>query len=292
MRNVVVAAVQMKCSKVVEENINKAEELIRKAAKRGANIILLPELFERQYFCQEKRYDYYNFASAPEDNKAINHFKNVAKELNVVLPISFYEKSGNTLFNSIAVIDADGSILGIYRKTHIPDDHFYQEKFYFTPGNTGFKVFKTRFANIGIGICWDQWFPETARALTLNGAEIIFYPTAIGSEPILEKDSMPHWRRCMKGHSAANLIPVVAANRIGLEKVTPCKENDNQESELLFYGSSFITDNTGEIIEKLGREEEDVICASIDLDSNYEDRLSWGIFRDRRPDKYMDITSK
>lgn len=153
MRNVVVAAVQMKCSKVVEENINKAEELIRKAAKKGANIILLPELFERQYFCQEKRYDYYNFASTIEDNKAINHFKNVAKELNVVLPISFYEKSGNTLFNSIAVIDADGSILGIYRKTHIPDDHFYQEKFYFTPGNTGFKVFKTRFANIGIGIC-------------------------------------------------------------------------------------------------------------------------------------------
>ena len=154
MRNVVVAAVQMKCSKVVEENINKAEELIRKAAKQGANIILLPELFERQYFCQEKRYDYYNFASTPEDNKAINHFKNIAKELNVVLPISFYEKSGNTLFNSIAVIDADGSILGIYRKTHIPDDHFYQEKFYFTPGDTGFKVFKTRFANIGIGICW------------------------------------------------------------------------------------------------------------------------------------------
>ena len=292
MSNVVVAAVQMKCSANVSESIETADRLVRKAASQGANIILLPELFERQYFCQERRYDYYDFASSVEDNEAVKHFKEVAKELNVVLPISFYERDGNRLFNSVAVIDADGSILGIYRKTHIPDDHFYQEKFYFVPGDTGFKVFKTNFATIGVGICWDQWFPETARSLALNGAQLIFYPTAIGSEPILDTDSMPHWRRCMQGHSAANVIPVIAANRIGKEEVKPCSENGNQSSALLFYGSSFITDDTGAIIQELGRDEEDVILASFDLDSIDKDRLAWGIFRDRRPDKYKDIVSK
>ena len=197
MRKVKASAVQMQCTTDVKENINKADLLVRKAAQDGANIILLPELFERQYFCQERRYDYYAFAKPLNENDAVLHFKNVAAELSAVIIISFYERDGNRLFNSVAVIDADGEVLGVYRKTHIPDDHYYQEKFYFIPGDTGFVTFKTKYATIGVGICWDQWFPETARALTLNGAELIFYPTAIGSEPILECDSMRRWQRCM-----------------------------------------------------------------------------------------------
>ena len=181
--------------------------------------------------------------------------------------MSFYEKDVNQLYNTVTVIDADGTNLGIYRKTHIPDDHYYQEKFYFVPGNTGFKVFDTRFGCIGVGICWDQWFPETARAMAVAGAEVLFYPTAIGSEPILDCDSMPHWRRCMQGHSASNLVPVVAANRIGVESVEPCEENGEQTSSLKFYGSSFITDNTGDIIYQAGRDEEEVIVHKFDLDS-------------------------
>lgn len=276
----------MRCSTIVEENINKADKLVREAAAKGANIILLPELFERQYFCQERRYDYYNFAKTVEENDAVNHFRRVAKELAVVIIVSFYEKAINELYNTVAVIDTDGSNLGIYRKTHIPDDHYYQEKFYFVPGNTGFKVFDTYFGRIGVGICWDQWFPETARALAVKGAEIIFYPTAIGSEPILECDSMPHWRRCMQGHSGSNLVPVVAANRIGREEVKPCEENGNQESALIFYGSSFITDNIGDIIVSAGRETEETLVAEFDLDAYAKDRMSWGIFRDRRPECY------
>ena len=190
-------------------------------------------------------------------------------------------------FNSVAVIDADGTILGIYRKTHIPDDHYYQEKFYFTPGDTGFRVFKTTFGTIGVGICWDQWFPETARGMAIQGAEILFYPTAIGSEPILTCDSMPHWRRCMQGHAACNLMPVVAANRIGTESVIPCEENGGQTSELTFYGSSFITDATGELVVTANREEETVIYSTFDLDQLESDRLSWGLFRDRRPECYI-----
>lgn len=289
MRKVSVAAVQMKCTTDVSENIAHADELVREAAAKGANIILLPELFERQYFCQERRYEYYDFATSVEDNPAIKHFMKVAAELNVVIPVSFYERDGLVLYNSIAVIDADGTNLGIYRKTHIPDDHFYQEKFYFTPGNTGFKVWNTKFAKIGIGICWDQWFPEVARSLALMGAEIIFYPTAIGSEPILEGDSMPHWRRCMQGHAGSNLVPVVAANRIGLEEVKPCKENAMLESSLLFYGSSFIADETGDLVESASRDKEEVLVHEFDLDEVEFNRLSWGIFRDRRPDMYGDI---
>ena len=285
-RNVTVAAVQMKCSTNVEENIAKADALVREAAEKGAQIILLPELFERQYFCQERRYEYYEFAKEVNENDAVKHFSALAKELSVVIPVSFYEKDVNRLFNTVAVIDADGSNLGIYRKTHIPDDHYYQEKFYFTPGNTGFKVFNTRFGNIGIGICWDQWFPETARALAVKGAEILFYPTAIGSEPILECDSMPHWRRCMQGHAGCNLVPVVAANRIGIETVDPCEANGGQKSSLKFYGSSFITDNTGEVICEAGRDTEEVLVAQFDLDEYMTDRLSWGLFRDRRPEIY------
>lgn len=288
-RKVKVAAIQMSCSRDITENIEKADRLVREAHINGAKIILLPELFERQYFCQERRYEYYNFAKNVEENDAIKHFSKLAKDLDVVLPISFYEKDINSLYNSIAIIDADGKIMGVYRKTHIPDDHYYQEKFYFTPGNTGFKVWDTKYAKIGVGICWDQWFPETARSMALMGAEILFYPTAIGSEPILECDSMEHWRRTMQGHAAANIIPVVAANRYGLEEVYPCVENGNQNSSLNFYGSSFITDELGEIIESAGRDKEEILYSEIDLDKNREDRLAWGLFRDRRPKMYNKI---
>ena len=287
MREVTVAAIQMRCSRNVKENIEKESDLITKAAENGAQIILPSELFERQYFCQERRYEYYEYAKPLEENDAVQSMKKLAKKLGVVIPVSFYEAGDNRqLFNTVAVIDADGSVLGIYRKTHIPDDHYYQEKFYFTPGNTGFKVFNTRFGNIGIGICWDQWFPETARALAVNGAEILFYPTAIGSEPILECDSMPHWRRCMQGHAGCNLVPVVAANRIGIETVDPCEANGGQKSSLKFYGSSFITDNTGEVICEAERDTEEVLVAQFDLDEYMTDRLSWGLFRDRRPEIY------
>lgn len=286
MRPVKVAAVQMRCADDVSANITRAEGLVRRAAKQGANIVLLPELFERKYFCQERRYEYYGYAKPLKENAAVRHFAAVAKELSVVLPISFYERDKNRLFNTVAVVDADGSVLGIYRKTHIPDDHYYQEKFYFTPGDTGFRVFHTKYGTIGVGICWDQWFPETARAMAVMGAELLFYPTAIGSEPILDCDSMPHWRRCMQGHSAANVMPVIAANRVGLEEVFPCEENGNQRSALKFYGSSFITDGTGEILTSMDRENEGVIVQEFDLDVLDKERLDWGLFRDRRPEMY------
>ena len=290
MRNITVAAIQMKCSTSVEENLKKAEEMVRKAAGEGAQVILLPELFEREYFCQQKRYDFYEYALPTEENPAVQMGIRLAEELKVVLPISFYERDGNVLYNSLAWIDADGTLLGVYRKTHIPDDHFYQEKFYFTPGNTGFMVFETKYGTLGAGICWDQWFPETARSLALQGAEVIFYPTAIGSEPILETDSMPHWRRCMQGHAGANLVPVVAANRIGREDVEPCEANAGQKSSLIFYGSSFIADETGELVQSASRDKEEILIQTFDLDQIRENRLSWGIFRDRRPEMYYDIT--
>ena len=286
MRKVKTAGVQMRCEKQVQDNIAHAEELVRKAAAEGAQIILLPELFERPYFCQERRYEYYQYAKPVMENEAVCRFRQVARELSVVLPVSFYERDRNLLFNSVAVLDADGSILGIYRKTHIPDDHYYQEKFYFTPGDTGFRVFETRYGTIGVGICWDQWFPETARFMAVKGAELLYYPTAIGSEPILSVDSMPHWRRVMQGHAAANLMPVIAANRIGTETVEPCPENGNQKSALRFYGSSFITDGTGEIAVSMDRDSEGVIASEFDLDELMEERLSWGLFRDRRPEVY------
>lgn len=287
MRKVTVAAVQMYCNRSREENIAAAEKAVRQAAGEGAQIILLPELFETWYFCQEKNYDSYKLATTVEENPAIRHFRQVAAELSVVLPISFFERAGNTTYNTVAVIDADGQVLGIYRKTHIPDDHFYQEKFYFTPGDTGFQVFSTRYGKIGVGICWDQWFPEAARSMALLGAELLFYPTAIGSEPVLDCDSMPHWRRCMQGHAAANVMPVIAANRIGREEVKPAPANNSQSSSLLFYGSSFIADETGEIKESADRETEQVICHTFDLDEIEDLRMSWGLFRDRRPEMYQ-----
>ena len=289
MRKLKYAGIQMSCTGSVQENIEKAERLVREAAAKGAQIILLPELFENRYFCQEKNYEYYKLAKPLEENDAVLHFTKVAKELEVVLPISFYERVGNVFYNSVAMVDADGSILGVYRKTHIPDDHFYQEKFYFTPGNTGFKVWDTRYARIGVGICWDQWFPETARGMAVQGAELLMYPTAIGSEPILDCDSMPHWRRCMQGHAACNVVPVVAANRYGTESVTPSEANAGQSSSLVFYGSSFVTDETGELVVQAPRDGEYIVYGESDLDAVRDMRDSWGLFRDRRPEIYRDI---
>ncbi len=286
MRNITAAAVQMSVPDTREGSIAKAEKLTREAAAKGAQIVLLPELFETKYFCQERRYEYYELAKPLDEDPAVKRFQEVTRELGIVMPISFYERDVNVFYNTVAVIDS-GEVLGIYRKTHIPDDHFYQEKFYFTPGNTGFKVWKTSCgAVIGVGICWDQWFPETARCMAAMGAELLFYPTAIGEEPILEVDSMPHWRRCMQGHAAANVTPVIAANRIGTETVSPCDENSHQQSALKFYGSSFITDETGEVIESADRESDCVILRTFDLDAVREMRDLWGLFRDRRPEMY------
>ena len=291
MRKVITAAVQMQCAPDVETNLDTAERLIRQAADRGAQIILLPELFERLYFCQERRYGYYRYAMPATENAAVCRMSALAKKLHVVLPVSFYERDGNCLYNSVAIIDADGTLLGVYRKTHIPDDHYYQEKFYFTPGNTGFRVWDTKYARIGVGICWEQWFPETARCLALKGAELLFFPTAIGSEPVLDVDSAGHWQRCMQGHAAANLIPVLAANRYGAERVEPSPENGGQHSELTFYGSSFITDESGALLTSAGRDGEAILCAEFDMDTLQMKRLEWGLFRDRRPNCYTDIVS-
>ncbi len=280
MSKVTVAAVQMTYG--LETAVQKVEE----AAAQGAQIILLPELFENWYFCQEKNYENYLLATTLEENPAVNELKKVARDFRVVLPVSYYERVGNTTFNTVAIIDADGSVLGQYRKTHIPDDHFYQEKFYFTPGDTGFRVWDTAYAKIGVGICWDQWFPESARCMALMGAELLFYPTAIGSEPILDCDSMPHWRRCMQGHAAANIMPLIAANRIGTEAVTPSPDNQNQSSSLTFYGSSFIADETGGLVEQADRESACILTHTFDLDEIRELRRSWGTFRDRRPEMY------
>lgn len=278
MRKVKVAATQMSCSWNGEEVLDKAEKLVRKAAVEGANIILLQELFETPYFCQKQKFEYFDLAKPLSENAAVKRFTEVAKELQVVLPISFYEKAGNTAFNTIAIIDADGTILGTYRKTHIPDGLPYAEKFYFTPGDTGFKVWKTKYADIGVGICWDQWFPEAARSMALLGAELLFYPTAIGSEPTLNIDSKPHWQHAMQGHAAANIMPVIASNRIGTET--------DDESSMTFYGSSFIADQTGTIVEEADRETESVLVHEFDLDAIAQMRREWGVFRDRRPEMY------
>lgn len=275
----------MSVPETCEKSIEKAEAMTRKAASDGANLVLLPELFETKYFCQERRYEYFELASSVSENRAVMRFLEVSRELSIAMPISFFERDGNEFYNSVAMLDC-GEMLGVYRKTHIPDDHFYQEKFYFSPGNTGFKVWNTHFGRVGVGICWDQWFPEAARCMVLQGAEVLLYPTAIGSEPIIECDSMPHWRRCMQGHAAANVVPVVAANRVGTEKVFPCAENAGQSSQLTFYGSSFITDETGEVVQSADRQSDCIIMHTFDLSAIDEARYSWGIFRDRRPEMY------
>lgn len=281
MRKIKVAVTQMSCSWNPEETLAKADRLVRQAAGKGAKIILLQELFETPYFCQLQKFEYLELAKPLGENPAVNHFRKVARELDVVLPVSFFERAGNTQFNSVAVIDADGEILGVYRKTHIPDGLPYAEKFYFTPGDTGFKVWDTKYGRIGVGICWDQWFPETARSLALLGAEILLFPTAIGSEPTLGKDSRVHWRNVMVGHAAANMMPVIASNRIGKET--------EEESEMTFYGCSFIADNHGELVEQADDHTEVVLVHEFDFDALAKERREWGIFRDRRPEMYKTL---
>lgn len=276
-----VAAIQMSMSPAYEENIAKADKMVQEAAAKGAKLILLPELFERRYFCQIEDYARFDYAEDAESSKTLSHFSALAKKLNVVLPVSFFEKKNAAYFNSIAIFDADGSLKGIYRKSHIPTGQCYEEKFYFSPGDTGFKVFQTSVGKIGIGICWDQWFPETARILALKGAEILLFPTAIGSEPVLPKDSKAHWQNAMIGHAAANVIPVVAANRVGRE--------DDVNSTMTFFGSSFITNQYGEKLAELGREEEGIIYSEFDLLAIDDERRGWGVFRDRRIDLYSPL---
>lgn len=285
MRKLTLAAMQFACSWDKRANIEKAKTLVRSAAAKGANAVLIQELFETPYFCQDQSAEHYALAAPFEGNPLIGEMAELAKSLRVVLPVSFFEKAGHAHFNSLAIIDADGTVMGRYRKSHIPDGPGYQEKFYFTPGDTGFKVWHTKFGTFGTGICWDQWFPESARVMALMGAEVLFYPTAIGSEPPPAPpiDSRDHWRRVMQGHAAANVMPLVGSNRIGTEK--------GRSSEVTFYGSSFIADHTGAIVAELGREHEGVAVATFDLDEVAKARDSWGLFRDRRPELYGAIVS-
>ncbi|NKN38662.1 N-carbamoylputrescine amidase [Agrobacterium sp. a22-2] len=285
MRTVTVAATQMACSWDRENTLARAEALVREAASQGAQVILLQELFETPYFCQDQRPEFFELAKPFEGNPLIAHFATLAAELAVVLPISFFEKAGQAFFNSVAIVDADGSVLGHYRKSHIPDGPGYTEKYYFSPGDSGFKVWQTRYAKIGVGICWDQWFPEAARSMALKGAELLFYPTAIGSEPQYPTiDSAAHWQRVMQGHASANIVPVIASNRIGTE---PGKAG----TEIAFYGSSFITGQTGDMVCEADRISETVLTATFDLDGIARQRQAWGLFRDRRPDLYGTIAS-
>lgn len=271
------ALVQMQMSSAYEENIAKADHYIEKATKEGADLVLLPELFEHRYFCQKEDYGRFELAEDPKSSLTLRHYQKLSKDLNVILPISFFEKGRNCYFNSIALIE-DGEVKGIYRKSHIPTGECYEEKFYFTPGDTGFMVFKTRIGGIGIGICWDQWFPETARILALKGAEVLLFPTAIGSEPVLPKDSMSHWQNVMKGHASANVMPVLAANRVGTE--------EDVGSSMTFFGSSFIADQHGDLLCCFNRSEEGVLLYEFDLGEIARERRDWGVFRDRRIDLY------
>jgi len=273
-----VAAIQMSMSEDKSANVDKAKKLVREAAQNGANIILLPELFEGLYFCKDMDEQYFSWATPLKNNRLIAEFQALSRELGVVLLVSYFEKAEAEYFNSLVVIDADGSVMDNYRKTHIPDGPGYEEKFYFKPGDTGFKVYATKFGKIGVGICWDQWFCETARALTLKGAEIIFYPTAIGSEPEIHLDSKDHWQRVQMGHAATNTVPVVVANRYGREVGKCC--------ELTFYGSSFITDYTGAKIAEASRDKEEILYAEFDLEENAKQREYWGLLRDRRNEIY------
>jgi N-carbamoylputrescine amidase len=280
MREVSVAAIQLAVPGWDREaNLAEAEHLVREAAAQGAQVILLPELFELPYFCTEQDAKHFRHALPYEGHPAITRFSRVAAELNVVLPISFFERAGNVFYNTVAMIDADGRVLGRYRKTHIPDGPGYSEKYYFTPGDTGFRVWPTRYGTLGVGICWDQWFPETARAMALLGAELLFYPTAIGSEPQDPSlDSSAHWQRVMQGHAGANLVPLIAANRTGREQ--------GRDFPQRYYGSSFIADQYGEQVQKAGRDEPAILLHRFDLDAVATTRHAWGVFRDRRPACY------
>jgi N-carbamoylputrescine amidase len=288
-RPVTVAATQSAFGWDAQANIARAEALVREAAGRGAQIILLPELFETPYFCIEQDARHLNLATTVADNAAVRHFAGVARELGVVLPISFFEKAGHAYFNSIAILDADGSNLGIYRKSHIPNGPGYQEKTYFAPGDTGFRVWNTRFARIGVGICWDQWFPETARVMALMGAELFFFPTAIGSEPppAPPVNSREHWQRTQQGHAAANLTPLIASNRYGLERSL----QDPEGLHIRFYGSSFIADPMGAKVAEAAEEGDAVLTHTFDLEAVAQLRNNWFVFRDRRPELYAALTS-
>lgn len=277
-----VSAIQMAMSEDKSSNIAKAEKLTRESASNGAQIILLPELFEGLYFCKDMDEKYFSWASPLKNNSLIKRFSELAKELSVVILVSYFEKADDEYFNSLVVVDSDGTVMDNYRKTHIPDGPGYEEKFYFKPGDTGFKVYDTSYGKIGVGICWDQWFCESARTLTLKGAEIIFYPTAIGSEPEIGVDSKEHWQRVQMGHAATNTVPVVVANRIGIEIGESC--------ELTFYGSSFITDYTGAKIAEASRDSEQIIYAEFDLQENAKQREYWGLIKDRRATCYQDLT--
>ena len=285
MREITVAATQMACTDDEGANVARAERLVREAADKGAQIILLQELFAGPYFCQDELPEHFGRARPIDGHPVIEHFRAIASELGVVLPISVFERANNAFFNAIAVLDAGGAVLGTYRKSHIPQGSGYQEKYYFSPGDTGFRVFDTRFGKVGVAICWDQWFPECARAMALMGAEILFYPTAIGTE-LLDPayDSAPHWQTVMQGHAAANLIPLVASNRVGTEK-------GRNGTELTFYGSSFIAGWQGRKMAEADRKSEGVITARFDLDEIAANRAAWGIFRDRRPDLYGTLTT-
>ncbi len=285
MRSVTLAATQFSCSWDLAQNAQSAERVIRAAAARGAQVILVQELFEAPYFCIEERPEYFRLARPAEGHPLIAQFQSLARELGVVLPCSFFEKAGPAHFNSCAMIDADGRMLGIYRKSHIPQGPGYEEKYYFSPGDTGFRVWDTAFGRLGLGICWDQWFPEAARTMALMGAEVLLYPTAIGSEPPSPGyDSQPHWEVTMRGHAAANILPVVASNRIGRE-VAP------GGTEVTFYGSSFISDHTGQLLAKAGRSGEEVLVETVDLAAIADLRASWGLFRDRRVDLYRAVAT-
>ena len=279
-RNVTIAVTQFACGDSHKTNADKAEHLVRKAASQGANIILVQELFEGVYFCKDERPEFFSWAKPFEGNALVARFASLAKQLGVVLPISFFEAAGPAHFNTVAMVDADGTVMGRYRKSHIPQGPGYEEKYYFTPGDTGFKVWDTAFGKIGVGICWDQWFPECARAMALSGAEILLYPTAIGSEPPApDYDSQAHWERVMCGHAGANMMPVAAANRIGTE-YAPAGRN------VTFYGSSFIADQTGHVVTRASRDTEQVLTATFDLNATDIFRRTWGAFRDRRPELY------
>jgi N-carbamoylputrescine amidase len=279
MTQVKIAATQMACGWDIEENLARAEELVRTAAGQGANVVLLQELFATPYFCPDQKQEHFALAQPAEGNAMIARFAALAAELEVVLPVSFFERANNAYFNSLAMVDADGAMLGLYRKSHIPQGPGYQEKFYFNPGDTGFRVWETRFGAIGAGICWDQWFPECARAMALQGADILLYPTAIGSEPDNpDLDSCGHWQRTMQGHAAANMVVLAASNRVGVE--------DNDSATMTFYGSSFIAGPTGEKVGEANRTDQSVITASFDLDDIRAKRAAWGFFRDRRPELY------
>jgi N-carbamoylputrescine amidase len=280
MRSLTLAVPQFACSWDLGANLETAERLVRQAAGQGARLVLLQELFATPYFCITERPEYLALAAPFDGNPLIARFAALAKELGVVLPLSFFERAGPAHFNALAMIDADGRVLGRYRKSHIPQGPGYEEKYYFSPGDTGFRVWDTAAGRVGVGICWDQWFPEAARAMALQGAELLLYPTAIGSEPPAPGyDSQPHWETVMRGHAAANILPLAAANRIGTETAP-------DDTSVTFYGSSFIAGPTGDLLASASRDREEVLLATVDLAASAELRRSWGVFRDRRPDLY------